>query len=216
MKRVNKALRNNSDDRIIEVDKFPSDSMLSALSDGFSVVLYSRTHKYIPKVLDKSLGVRLILSDKMNLLFHGHLIHGSAKSRINEDGVLSKDKRLFYYVWNTSIWSQKEDGGYIYRMYIPICSSYHSDINVCHDCENCIESIFDLSKVDITNISAGDTIFGNLDYLGWLVVKGVTMSTTVTLILSKHSTNNKWNRIGRDHGASMKFPNNNCTKQYNR
>ena len=151
----------------------------------------------------------------MNLLFHGHLIHGGAKSRIHKDGDLSEDKRLFYYIWNTSKRSQKEDRGYIYRNHIPLCSSYHSDISVCNDCENGIESIFDLTKVDITNMPAGDVIAGNLDYLGWLVVKGVTMSTTVTSTLNKHSTTKKWNRIGSDHGASMKFSNNNRTKQYN-
>ena len=102
MKRVNKALRRVSNDRVIKTDKVASYSMLSALSDGFNVVLYSRTHKYIPKVLHKSLGVRIIVGKGMNLLFNGHLIHGGGKSRINEEGVLSEDMRIFYYIWNTS------------------------------------------------------------------------------------------------------------------
>ena len=69
--------------------------MLGALNDGFHVVLYSRTHKYLPKVLHKSLGVRLVLGNGMNLIFNGHLIHGGGKGRINDEGILSEDKRIF-------------------------------------------------------------------------------------------------------------------------
>ena len=63
-------------------------------------------------------------------------------------------------------------------------------------------------------MQAGDTIAGNLDYLGWLVIKGVTMSPNVSSTLKDCSSSNKWNRIGRDHGASMKFGNKNHTKAY--
>ena len=214
MKRVNRAFRNISKDRIIELDKLPSFSMFSALNDGFHVVLYSRTHKYLPKVLHKSLGLRLVLGNGMNLIFNGHLIHGGGKGRINDEGILSEDKRMFYYIWNTSSRCQKENGRYIYRSHIPMCSSYHYDDNLCHACDNDNQSIFDLSNLDISNMPAGDTIAGNLDYLGWIVVKGVTMCPKVSSALNKYSTTNKWHRIGKDHGASMKFDSNNHTKQY--
>ena len=128
--------------------------------------MFSRTHKYIPKVLHKSLGVRLVLANGMNLLFNGHLIRGGGKSRVNDEGLLSEDLRLFFYIWNTSNRSQRENGGYIYRTHIPMCSSYGSNTDYCSECENGIQSIFDLSKVDTANMQAGDTIAGNLDYLG--------------------------------------------------
>ena len=92
---------------------FPSYSMLSALNDGFNIILYCRTRNYIPKVLHNLLGVRLILAGGMNVIFNGHLIHGGGKSRINDEGDLSEDTRLFYYIWNRSIKYQNENGGYV-------------------------------------------------------------------------------------------------------
>ena len=41
------------------------------------------------------------------------------------------------------------------------------------------------------------------------------MSPNVSSTLKDCSSSNKWNRIGRDHGASMKFGFNNPTKAYN-
>ena len=96
-----------------------------------------------------------------------------------------------------------------------MCSSYHSDVNLCDECENDKQSIFDLSNLDVGNLHAGDKIAGDLDYLGWIVIKGVVMCPKVSSALNEYSTSKKWYRIGRDHGASMKFNSENHTKHYN-
>ena len=86
---------------------------MSAMMDGFNIVFYSKTHKYMSSILHESQGVRVILSKGMDVIVNGHLVHGGGKSRINRRGELLSDDRLFYYVWNKGNTSQKEDRGQV-------------------------------------------------------------------------------------------------------
>ena len=188
--------------------------MMSAMMDGFNIVFYSKTHKYMPSILHQSQGVRVILSKGMDVIFNGHLVHGGGKSRINRKGDLLRDDRLFYYVWSKGNTSQKEDGGKVYHKHIPMCSSYQKRECKCEECYLGVQSVLDLSKVCIKDLSEGDTIVGNLEYLGWLVVKGVEISMNLHVTLQQIMKKGKWNRIGKDHGAVQKFNSDGLSKSY--
>ena len=105
-------------------NRHTSYSMMSAIKEGFNIVFYSKTHKYMPRILHQSQGIRVILKKGMDVIFNSHLVHGGGKSRFTIDGEILSDDRLFYYVWNKKITSQKEDGSQVYRKHIPMCSSY--------------------------------------------------------------------------------------------
>ena len=64
-------------------NRHTSYSMMSAIMDGFNIVFYSQTHKYMPRILHQSQGIRVILRKGMDVIFNGHLVHGGGKSRIN-------------------------------------------------------------------------------------------------------------------------------------
>ena len=69
--------------------------MISALNDGFNIVLYSQTPKYLPMIFDESQGVRVILCKGVDNIFNGHLVHGGGKSRKNPKEDMLSDERLF-------------------------------------------------------------------------------------------------------------------------
>ena len=75
MERVKIGFRNKTYLPKLQENMHMSFSMISAMSNGFNVVLYSQTHKYMPKILHQSQGVRLILSNGMDVIFNGHLAH---------------------------------------------------------------------------------------------------------------------------------------------
>ena len=189
-------------------------SMISAMSNEFNVVLYSQTHKCMPRILHQSQGVRLILSNGMDLIFNGHLVHGGGRPRINDKGLMLKDKRLFYYLWNKSKKCLTENGGDIYRKHIPMCSYYQKKDYPCCECEHGIQSVFDFTNIDVDNLSVGDTIVGNLEYLGWVVVKGADITMKLNETLKQITQKGKWFRIGKDHGASIKFDSDCLSKSY--
>ena len=64
-----------------------------------------------------------------------------------------------------------------------MCSSYQKRERKCEECHLGVQSVLDLSKVFIEYLSAGDTIVGNLEYLGWAVVKGVEISMNLHITL---------------------------------
>ena len=193
----------------------PSFSMLSAMKDGFSVVLYSRTHLLLPKIIHKSQGLRLILADGMHLLFNGYLIHSGGCSRSGPQGNLLNDKRLFSYVWTKSRKSQREDATHVYRTHAPLCYSHeHKPSNVpCGECKKGIGTTIDLSNLDLSQLSDGDKICGNLDFLGWVVVKGPPIGKKLGQSINTICSSGVWTGIN-DHCASMKFSHNSLNSNF--
>ena len=198
----------------LKKNRHTSYSMMSAIKEGFNIVFYSQTHKYMPMILHQSQGIRVILKKGMDVIFNSHLVNNGGKSRFTTDGELLSDDRLFYYVWNKKITSQKEDGSQVYRKHIPMCSSYQSSDWSCVNCQLGVQSVIDLSNMDITNVSEGELIVGNLEYLGWVVVKGVDISINLQITLKQIMNKGKWFRIGKDHGACQKFNSDGLSKYY--
>ena len=60
----------------------------------------------------------------------------------------------------------------------------------------------------------GDTIVGNLEYLGWVVVKCCDISINLHITLKQIMNQGKWWRIGKDHGAALKFNSDGLSKSY--
>ena len=78
----------------------PSFSMLHSFSQGFAIVLYSRSHKVdlSPNMcLHKDCAVRLVLGPEMVVIWHEGLYHSGSKSRDTPDPQM--DRRFFAYLW---------------------------------------------------------------------------------------------------------------------
>ena len=83
-------------------------SMMYSLADGFSIILYTGTHKGLSKDrYHRNDAVRLILGHDMVVVSHEGLLHSGARSRaMTTDGTgiseaIRKDIRFFSYVWPT-------------------------------------------------------------------------------------------------------------------
>ena len=182
----------------------PSFSMLCAMHDGFSAVFYSRTHLSMPCTLHKSQGLRLVLAHGMLVLFNGHLVHSGGCSRLGSTGNFLNDKRLFSYIWTESKKTAREDATQVYRSHIPLCHSHGKSDLHCDHCKNGIGTTFDFSNLDISHLSVGDKICGNLDYLGWVVVKAPYVGANLGKSIDLISSSGVWTQIS-NHCAFMKF-----------
>lgn len=77
--------------------KIPSYSIMHSLKEGFSILMYSGSHrvKLSPSLcLHHCNAVRIILPECMMIIWHESLYHAGCKSR---DGL--EDMRFFAYVW---------------------------------------------------------------------------------------------------------------------
>ena len=79
----------------------PSYSMMHALEDGFSIVMYSGTHdtNMYNGCVHRNHAVRLILKKGQGVMWHEALYHSRAKSRDSLIGLVKPDLRLFMYLW---------------------------------------------------------------------------------------------------------------------
>ena len=109
----------------------PSFSVMHALQDGFSLVLFSNTHnnQQKPYTINRSMGLRLKLKDGMTLIWNGYLLHCGAKSRTTIDGIHLNDTRWFNYYW-TNIKTvgikrrPREDGTNLHRKGLNMCQCF--------------------------------------------------------------------------------------------
>jgi len=197
----------------------PSFSVLHSFTQGFNIIFYSGTHKLMPSILHKDAGVRLVLSPGMTLLFHGYVIHSGGKSRSCADGNLLSDTRLFSYVWDVYMRTARENATRVYRDHVPLCSAFNGEnkkcigaSRKCHSCEcNSVPTV-DLTEMDVSSLNIGDKILGNLELLGWLVVKGIDPNKNTTDKINEICEIGDWNRIGQDHCAYMKFQSNDISR----
>ena len=164
----------------------PSYSIMHSLEDGFSVLMYSGSHRVRlnPNIcLHKYNAVRIILPEWMAIIWHESLFHAGTRSRNTED------MRFFSYVWphlpsNTTRRTRgtmdgvaREPGDHLYRNNInsKVCDDMYRELPRCLHCQK-LEEILDLRSIPSTSYAPGERIIGCLDTLGWTVVRGVRTS----------------------------------------
>jgi hypothetical protein len=167
-----------------EMPPKPSYSLMHSLKEGFSMLLYSGTHraKLRPDMcMHKYNAVRIILPEWMAIIWHESLFHAGAKSR---DGL--QDMRLFSYIWPEVVGNvrnrtkgstdgvAREQGDKVYRENITnkVCEEFHAEDPVCFKCCK-EEEILDLSGVSPNSYASGERRLGCLEELGWVVIRGI-------------------------------------------
>ena len=202
----------------------PSFSVMHALSDGFSIVMFSNTHNNQKKLytIHQSMGIRLILKYGMTLVWNGFLLHCGAKSRTTKDGTHLMDTRWFNYYWTCSDLTQprsrqspREDGTNLNRKGLNTCKSFRSLLHG-KICQACTEDIvLDLSDNDINGIEPGTVICGDLTNLGWSVIKSVPIPREVLHTIFDVKKNGKWQKMEPNSLRRQKFNINSKCKQVN-
>ena len=159
---------------------------MHSFSEGFSIVLYSRSHKVhlsqsIP--LHKDCAVRLVLGPEMVVIWHEGLYHSGAKSRNSPEPLV--DRRFFAYLWpfvksnsrnrqaGSSDGVARAGGDEVFRTNIHQCtcrSLYIEENNPCRFCQN-EEILIDLRGIQSTSYSPCDRIIGDLKTFGWEVFR---------------------------------------------
>jgi len=216
----------------IEMPTCPSYSIMHSLHEGFSIVMYSGSHRVNLRsgfCLHKRCGIRIILPKWMAIIWHESLFHAGGKSRTREWIITLEDMRFFGYVWpkvlgntrNRNVGSMdgigREDGSHIYRgnKTERTCEYMYEDNLECDHCQHTLGNNLDeidLSEVPENSYSPGDKIIGCLEELGWVVVRGVRVSqdTNEEIIkLSKIGQNNhgsNWHSIQNEgSNRTMKY-----------
>ena len=184
----------------------PSYSLMYALQDGFSLVLFSLTHLFPPGkyFVHNSMGVRLILAAGMLLFWNGNLLHCGGKSRKNGKGWHLYDMRLFSYLWQNSQFGLRSDGAQehstnVHHVDKQICPHFDRPNLRCSECSHTTQREIDLSLIDLANFNVGDTILGNINEIGWCVVKGEPLVPAVDEDFEVISEFNKLEWFPIDH-----------------
>ncbi len=209
-----------------EMPPNPSYSLMHSLKDGFSILMYSGTHRAILRgemCMHKYNAVRIILPEWMAIIWHESLFHADAKSR---DGL--QDMRLFYYIWPEVVGNvrnrtkgstddvAREQGDKVYRENITnkVCEEFHAEDPVCFNC--CKEAeILDLSGVLPTSFAPGERIIGCIEELGWVVIRGIRVGETTYEAINTIA--NSWyngRRTDKPYWTSIEERNNNCVMKY--
>ena len=161
----------------------PSYSIMHSLEDGFSILMYSGSHRVTlnPDIcLHNYNAVRIILPEWMAIIWHESLFHAGTRSR---DSI---NMRFFAYIWprvlsNTGQRTHgsmdgvaREIGDQVYRESInsKICVDMYKENPNCIKCRRW-EEIVNLRGIPPTSFASGERIIGCLDTLGWIVVRGV-------------------------------------------
>ena len=162
----------------------PSYSLMHSLEEGFSILMYSGTHrtKLRPDMcMHKYSAVRIILPPWMAIIWHESLFHAGAKCR---NGL--QDMRYFSYIWpdvggnsrnrtkGSTDGVAREQGDQVYRDNITkkICEDFYEQEPGCSKCSN-EAGILDLSSIPPLSYAPGDRIIGCLEELGWVVIRGI-------------------------------------------
>ena len=85
-----------------EIPTLPSYSIMHSLDEGFSIVMYSGSHRVNLRAgfcLHKNCGIRIILPKWMAIIWHESLYHSGGKSRTRQWVITLEVLRFFGYVW---------------------------------------------------------------------------------------------------------------------
>ena len=189
----------------------PSYSLMHSLREGFSIVMYSGTHRVNLEDeslhMHKSNGVRIHLPPWMCIIWHESLYHSGAKSR--DTPHYQADMRFFAYIWpyvrnqvrnraaGTMDGVARETGEQVYRgnIHHHTCGDIYNDYPTCVHCKR-RETVVDLRGVPPTSFVPGERIIGDLEELGWMVVRGVRINDDT------YESINNVSQLGRGHGRS--------------
>ena len=186
-------------------------SAMYALKDGYNLVMYSMTHRFSPLhvTIHKCMGVRLILKCGMIMIWNGSLVHCGGKSRTNLDNLHTDDMRLFFYLNPDSTYPLRskgliEDSIDLHRKRTNICYHFEREETKCTKC-NKGGCVIDLSHINMDGYNSGDIIIGDINDVGWIVVKGNPMNDYVKRNLNAIDETDGWNHIERNTDRMMKF-----------
>ena len=87
--------------------------------------------------------------------------------------------------------AQTSDGSRIYRLTNNLCENFN-DLDRCKDCKEGAV-ILDLTRT--TGYQTGQTIIGNLESCGWVVLRGVEVTDGVNQKMRTIANKGKWNSI---------------------
>ena len=163
----------------------PSYSLMHSLQEGFSIVIYSRSHKVnlCPELcLHRNCAIRLVLPPEMCLIIHEGTMYSEAKSRDTPNS--QADLRLFGYVWpmiqsnvgnrtsSSSDGVARTSGDRVHRENIHnrTCRYLYNGHEQCAHCKNA-EILVDLRGIPKSSYAPGDRILGDIAELGWLIVR---------------------------------------------
>ena len=193
----------------------PSYSMMYGLPGGFSIVMYSGTHRLKQSVkgnVHADCRVRLIVPEDMCVLWHEGTLHSGARSREDKEGNLLPDTRFFSYLWIGTLGRSVRiaDGKSVYRKLRCVCEDLIGTGKAGYSCDVCREVdelTLDLTVVSSTSYAPGDVIIGDLDKVGWVVVRGVSrrMSDSVGKIMEIAETHGNWFEIDNQRGRKMMY-----------
>ena len=99
------------------------------------------------------------------------------------------------------------DGSRIYRLMDNLCD----DFNDVEKCKNCKEGAVILDLTEITGYQTGETIIGNLESCGWVVMRGVEVTDVINNKMRSIATKGKWNSISTEKNRQMKYNSNSAT-----
>jgi hypothetical protein len=197
--------------------KMPSFSMIHSLHDGFNIVMYSGTHDQRNSLLKihRKNGLRLTLRKHMLIIFHQGLIHAGGKSRKGKDKLTMEDMRLFAYLWtmNSDGYNTRNDNNSVrsdstrlHSMVDNFCTGVNNDGNPCHECNIEEHSSLDLSNVDTNKFKNGEIIKGDLNSLGWVVIKSDLIDMSTENHIKQIAYDDKhWYKVGKQPSRQMKF-----------
>ena len=210
----------------------PSYSIMHSLREGFSILMYSGSHRVNLQdwfCLHHANAIKIILPPDMMIIWHEALFHAGAKSRNNQDGIPQEDLRFFSYVWpkvNYTPGSRmndrtdgvlRESGDRVYRENISrkICREMYKSRTGCQYC-NIPSEVLDLRHIPKHSYNPGDRIMGDLDELGWIVVRGVRMTEDMyNSVEAVTKFGKKAQVVKNPHWYSIEERNNNRVMKYN-
>ena len=198
----------------------PSYSMMYGLPGGFSITMFSGTHKLKPKnTIHRDCGVRVTLAENMCIIWHEGTVHAGSRSRLDDDGKLRRDLRFFSYIWRGGVGRKHgvitANGENVYRK-CKICCDVAGTGRRGYSCDICrgVEYVdLDLSQIPAKSYDPGAVIKGDLKKLGWVVVRGVSHKRgsvsedrkAIKEMIEISYKHEKWNEIDNNRGRFMSY-----------
>ena len=189
----------------------PSYSLLHSFSEGFSIVLYSRSHRVVQPNLKfhRNNGIRLILPSHMCLIVHEKLFYSMTKSRSIPDALNSPFNHsvvLTDLIFFAEICPYSTETDFEFSLGKKKGRSLRS--NMCSswsDCQHCKKDVqnLDLRVIDNNSYQPGERIIGDLDESGWVVVRsGRVSEDTDNAIKSVGNVDNSWSCNWHEHESN--------------
>ena len=195
-------------------------SMMYGLPGGFSIVMYSGTHrlKHERNNIHLDCATEIIVPENMCIIWHEGTLHSGAKTCNDENYTLKPDLRLFSYIWRGSMGRtvRTASGESIYRKHRCVCDDVVGKTKVGYSCDRCrlVErTVLDLTVISSKSYDPGSVIIGDLEKVGWVVVRGTSKINqdldechpAIEEILDISQNHQDWFEIDNQKGRKMMF-----------